>query len=242
MIWNQPHLLLRCLRALLADAGAATEIVLVDNGSAALTRRLLARLDGFVTIANPANAGFLRGCNQGAAAARGRQLLLLNSDAFVRPGALAGALAVLDDDPGVGAVGGRLILPNGRLQEAGCIVWSDGATSGRCRGLPPNAEAASRRQDVDYCSGAFLMTPKSAWDRLGGFDEVFAPGYYEESDYCLRLRDAGLRVVFEPGVAADHVQFGSQARRGDAMRLSERNRVTFLARHAERLRSAPPRP
>jgi len=216
--------------------------VLVDNGSGALTHRLLSRLDGFVVLANPGNEGFLRGCNQGAAAARGRHLLLLNSDAFVHAGAVANARAVLDADRGVGAVGGRLVLPGGRLQEAGCMVWSDGATSGLCRGLPPEAEEASRRREVDYCSGAFLMTPKAAWDRLRGFDEVFAPGYYEESDYCLRLRDLGLRVVFEPSVAADHVQFGSQARRGDAMRLSERNRVTFVSRHAERLRSAPSRP
>jgi GT2 family glycosyltransferase len=242
VVWNQPQLLLRCLLALVADAATRTEVVLVDNGSDAATQRLLSRLDGFVILSSRANEGFLRGCNRGAAAARGRHLVLLNSDAFVRPGALASALAVLDGDAGVGAVGGRLVLPNGRLQEAGCVVWSDGTTSGRRRGLPPDADAASRREVVDYCSGAFLMTPKNTWDRLGGFDEVFAPGYYEETDYCLRLAAAGLRVIYEPAVVVDHFEFGSQPGRGDAMRLSERNRVTFVARHADRLRDAPTRP
>jgi len=240
VIWNQPQFLLRCLRALLAQSGPSTEVVLVDNASGPETQALLSRLDGFVILRNGVNAGFVTACNHGARVASGRALLMLNSDAFVRPGAIAGALAALGGEAGVGAVGGRLILPSGRLQEAGCIVWSDATTSGHGRGLAPADPLAMLRRDVDYCSGAFLLTPREVWERLGGFDEVFTPGYYEDADYCMRLRQAGLRVVFEPSVAADHFENGSEGDRGDALRVSERNRVTFRDRHAATLRDHHP--
>jgi GT2 family glycosyltransferase len=237
-LWNKAHFTLRCLQALLQQQGPSFEIILVDNASTDETSELLARLDGCLILKNTVNEGFLIACNQGAAAARGRALLLLNSDAFVRPNALANALDALDADPSVGAVGGRLILPSGRLQEAGGIVWSDAQTHGYGRGLEPEADEAMFRREVDYCSGAFLMTRLAAWRELGGFDEIYAPGYYEEADYCMRLRQAGYSVVFEPSVAVDHYEFGSEAKAGDAVTVSRRNRKIFRERYAETLRLA----
>ncbi len=217
-------------------------MVLIDNGSRDPTQRLLARLDGFVILANASNEGFLLGANRAAGVARGRHLLFLNSDAFVRPGALARSARTLESDAGIGAVGAKIVLPTGQLQEAGCQVWSDGRTSGRLRGDDPDSHEANRRVDVDYCSGAFLMTPRATWTRFGGFDDTFAPGYYEEVDYCMRLRRAGLRIVYEPEAVVDHFEFGSQSRAGEALLISERNRVAFQARHGDALRDAPPRP
>jgi GT2 family glycosyltransferase len=240
-IWNQPHFLLRCLRAAVAQTGASVEFVLVDNASANQTLDLLSRLDGFRIIRNSINAGYVRGCNQGARLANGRCLLFLNSDTFVRAGALAAGVAALDNDSQIGAVGGCLVHPSGLLQEAGCFVRADGTTGGHAAGSPLNHRQAMIPRDVDYCSGAFLMTPASVWRSLGGFDEIYSPGYYEESDYCLRLASKGLRVLFEPKIIADHYQFGSQARPGDALRVSERNRQIFTSRHADILRTRLPR-
>jgi GT2 family glycosyltransferase len=237
-LWNQAHFTLRCLRALLAQQGPSFEIILVDNASTDETAQLLDRLDGCLILRNSANTGFVTACNQGAAAARGRALLLLNSDAFVRPDALANALATLEADSRIGAVGGRLILPSGRLQEAGSILWSDARTYGYGRGLEAETCEAMFRREVDYCSGAFFMTSTLIWRLMGGFDEAYAPGYYEEADYCMRLRKAGYCVVYEPSVAVDHYEFGSEARDGDAMTVSRRNRKIFRDRHAEPLRLA----
>ena len=237
VLWNQAHLTLRCLRALHAEHGASMEIVLVDNASTDETAALLERMAGVRVLRVAANDGFLLGCNRGAAAARGRALLLLNSDAFVRPGALAAALAALDSAADIGAIGGRLILPSGRLQEAGSIVWSDGSSAGYGRGLGPEAGEAMFRRDVDYCSGAFLLTPQALWERMGGFDEALAPAYYEDTDYCMRLRAAGYRVVYEPAAAIDHYEFGSEGKRGEMLHFSLRNRKLFRARHATALRS-----
>jgi GT2 family glycosyltransferase len=236
ILWNQAHLTLRCVRALLEQHGPTLEIVLFDNGSTDETTDLLSRVDGALVISNATNDGFLVGCNKAIAASRGRVVLLLNSDAFVRAGAISAAITVLDENADVGAVGGRLILPSGQLQEAGSIVWSDGTTLGYGRGLSPEAGEAMFRRDVDYCSGAFLMTPRVLWDRLDGFDEVFKPAYYEEADYCMRARALGYRIVYEPTATVDHYEYGSEEKRGDAIKASQRNHKIFSARHAATLR------
>jgi GT2 family glycosyltransferase/glycosyltransferase involved in cell wall biosynthesis len=236
VLWNQAHLTLRCLRALLAQVGPAIEVILVDNASSDETGELLGRLDGVKMVANARNEGFLLGCNRGAAVASGRALLMLNNDAFVRQGALAAALATLERAPEIGAVGARLVLPSGKLQEAGSIIWSDSSCFGYARDCAEDAGEAMFRHDVDYCSGAFLMTCRDLWHRLGGFDPVYAPAYYEDTDYCMRLREIGYRVVYEPAAVVDHFEFGSEIKPGEAMEMMRRNWNRFHARHAVTLR------
>ena len=240
VLWNQAHLTLRCLRALQASLDVTLEVILVDNASSDETGLLLSRLSGVSLLKNTDNVGFLLACNQGAASARGRSILLLNSDAFVRPDAIAKALRTLDAESDVGAVGGRLILPSGRLQEAGSIVWSDGSTLGYGRDLDEDASEAMFRHDVDYCSGAFLLTHRNLWEQLGGFDEAFRPAYYEEADYCMRLREIGVRVVYEPEAVADHYEFGSEAKEGDSRKSTLTNRKYFRARHRAALNNQLP--
>ena len=236
VLFNQAQFTLQCLRALLSQTEVTTEIILVDNNSTDETTQLVAKLDNVRVLRNRENTGFLVAVNQGAAEARGRTILLLNSDAFLREHALPIALSVLDSEANVGAVGGRLILPAAVLQEAGSIIWSDASTQGYGRGLAPEAPEAMFRRDVDYCSGAFLLTPRAVFERLGGLDRFYAPAYYEEADYCLRLWEAGHRVVYEPRVVIDHYEFGSETRRGDATELNLRNRKRLRFRHAETLR------
>jgi GT2 family glycosyltransferase len=235
VLWNQAHLTLCCLQALLAQSGLTFEVVLVDNASNDRTAELLSRIEGARVINSAVNEGFLVGCNRGVAAARGRCILLLNSDAFVRPGAVAAAAAALDSSPDVGAVGARLVLPSGRLQEAGSIIWSDATTSGYGRGTDPESGEVMFRRDVDYCSAAFLLTPRALWNRLGGLDELYVPAYYEEADYCMRLRGAGYRVLYEPSAVVDHYEFGSEAKQGDAISACRHNRKRFRARYWDKL-------
>lgn len=233
VLWNQAAFTLRCVQAVAREAarGVPLEIVIVDNGSTDATRGLTDRLEGVRVIRNAANAGFSVACNQAAGLARGRHLLLLNNDATVRETAIAAAEACLESAADIGAVGGRLVLPDGSLQEAGGIIWSDGTTIGYGRGKRPGSAAFATRRDVDYCSAAFLLTRRDAWDRLGGLDEGFAPAYYEDVDYCMRLWADGWRVVYEPAVVVDHHEYGSD-RDGGAGRLIVHHRGRFVARHA----------
>jgi len=236
--YNQAELTFGCLGSIvetLADtlfgAPFGVEVVIADNASTDQTAALLDRLAGATIIRNTANLHFLKAVNLAASKARGRTLLLLNNDAQLLPGSLASALRTLDSDPAIGAVGGRIILPDGTLQEAGSIIWRDGACSGYARGQDPTTPDVMFQRDVDYCSGAFLLTPAALFERMGGFDERFAPAYYEETDYCVRLWEGGYRVVYDPDAAIIHYEFGSSTADGDALRLQATNHAIFVAGH-----------
>src|SRR5690606_19930156 len=94
----------------------------------------------------------------------------------------------------------------------------------------PFCPAALASRATDYVSGVFLAVPAPLWRTLGGFDEAFAPAYYEDVDFCLRVWRAGFRVVVDPDVLVEHVEWGSAA--GDEARQRMReNRARFQARH-----------
>ncbi|WP_293715328.1 glycosyltransferase, partial [Thiolapillus sp.] len=210
------------------------EVVIVDNDSTDETERLLERVDGATIIRNDENKGFLLACNAGAKVAKGKYLLFLNNDAVLLNDSVSKAVQVIEQGDGIGAVGGKILLLDGSLQEAGSLVWNDGSCLGygRCD-LPDKPEYMFRR-DVDYCSGAFLMVPLALFDELGGFDPVFAPAYYEETDFCLRLHENGYKVIYEPSISILHYEFGS-SQGNDATSLQKRNRKAFVANHPEYL-------
>lgn len=232
--YNQPELVYGCLASIaetLQPGALSVEVIVLDNGSRRETRQVLAAVAGARVIYSEANLHFLRGVNLAAKHARGRHILLLNSDAQLVPGTLEAAVRTLESAPDVGAVGARIVLPDGTLQEAGSIIWNDGGCQGYGRGRPANDGEFMFRRDVDYCSGAFLLTPRALWEKLGGFDERYAPCYYEETDYCVRLWEAGYRVVYEPDAVILHYEFGSSSMsQGVSWMVS--NLETFRERHA----------
>jgi GT2 family glycosyltransferase len=234
VIWNRAELLLGCLRALAPER--EIELFLVDNASTDRTPALLSRIDGARILRNTENRGFLLAANQGATEARGEHLLFLNSDAELAPGALSAALATLESSPAIGAVGGKLVLPDRTLQEAGSIIWRDGSCSGYARGAPADDPLADFSRDVDFCSGAFLLTRRALFADLGGFDERFRPAYYEDADYCVRLWRAGHRVVYQPRAIAVHYEFASSPSRENAIAMQTERRGRFVEKHADWLR------
>jgi len=233
VFFNQAHLSLACLQALLDNADVPFELIVVDNASTDRSSKLLDRLHNVKLVRNSANLGFVKAVNQGAKLANGEFLLLLNNDAFIEPGALGAALAALREEPSAGAVGGRIEMLDGKLQEAGSIIWRDGSCAGYGRGANPDDGAFQFRREVDYCSGAFLLFATARFRELGGFDEDFAPAYYEESDFCVRLRQQGLRIIYEPQARVRHYEFASTGSLAKAASLQERNRARFREKHAE---------
>lgn len=231
VLFNQAELTYQCLRSLRLALDRPAEVIVVDNASTDDTAALLDRLDGVRIVRQPENLHFVRGVNAGAALATGQALLLLNNDTRVQPGAIAAAWARLAAEPDVGAVGGRIVLLDGTLQEAGSLIRSDGTAEGYGRGRDPWDPEFQFRRDVDYASGAFLMLRRELFERLGRLDEAFAPAYYEETDLCMRLRAAGFRVAYEPAVEVHHFEFGSAESSQAALDLQRAHRETFEARH-----------
>ncbi|WP_232631719.1 glycosyltransferase [Methylobacterium sp. Leaf118] len=241
------HLLALTLYRLCAQqplAGIPFEVILVDNASTPETRALYDRLDGVTLIENDANTGFGPACNAGAARARGRFVLFLNPDVDLMPGALAALVAAFHEQTDVGIVGARLVFPGGYLQESGAGFRDDaGLTHPHGRGDPdPFAPAYAATRDVGYVSGAVLMIERTLFEALGGFDPLFAPAYYEDTDLCLRCHQAGRRVLVQPRATAIHYENATSTRREDVEALLDRNRVRFLERHRAALFEQGPQP
>ena len=229
-------LTMMALTSLRTNHPGAIELILVDGGSLDETRHIGQYLVGATILRFENNVGFVRGCNAALAHASAPAVLFMNNDVELAPGCIAAALRRLGPGDTIGAVGGKVIRTHGRLQEAGSIIWRDGRTSGYLRDADAAAPEADFVRDVDFCSGAFLLVRAAALHVLGGFDEAFAPAYYEDTDLCVRLWLAGHRVVYDPAVQVTHYEYGSAHSADAAITLMEQNRKVFVRKHLAWLR------
>lgn len=183
-------------------------VVFVDNASTDGTGAFLGQVKGPVrVITNAENLGFVGACNQGAAASRSKYIVFLNNDTAPQAGWLEALIAPLERDPSVGAAGAKLVYPDGRLQEAGGLVFQDGSGWNFGRGDPdPFAARYNAEAEVDYCSGAALAVRRDVFERLGGFDVRYSPAYYEDTDLCFGVRSLGLRVLYCPRSIVVHFE------------------------------------
>jgi len=199
-----PHTL-ACLRAIAAHPpGRAVELILVDDASPDGTLVHAAHIAGLRVVARPANGGFIAACNDGAAAARGRFLVFLNNDTVPQPGWLDALLDTFDLHPDTGLAGAQLLYPDGRLQEAGGVVFADGSAWNYGRFESPEDPRFAYVREADYISGAAIAIPRALFNRVGGFDTRYAPAYYEDTDLAFAVRAAGLRVRYQPAARVVH--------------------------------------
>ena len=205
--FGQVDFTLRCLASIAEHpAAAAIEILVIDDasGDAGIVR--LDAVRGIHLLRNETNLGFLRSCNRTAALAKGRFLFFLNNDTEVLANWLAPLLDIFASRPDAGAAGSMLLYPDGRLQEAGGIIWRDGSAWNFGRHEDPEKPPYTYVRRVDYCSGAALMVRRETFLAMGGFDERYVPAYYEDSDLCLRLREQGLATYYQPASRIVHYE------------------------------------
>jgi GT2 family glycosyltransferase len=231
--FNRFELTMRSLASLRRNFAGDVELIVVDNDSTDETRRLSEYVIGAKIIRAESNFGFLRACNLALAQVTAPALLYLNNDVELGFGAIAAALARLGSAADIGAVGAKITRSNGSLQEAGSIIWNEGTTVGYMRDASPLGPEANFVRDVDYCSAVFLLCRTALVRELGGFDEAFAPAYFEDADLCVRMIHAGFRVVYDPAVTLEHLEFGSAVTTEASMALMRRGRRIFKQKHAE---------
>lgn len=218
-VFNKAELTRNCLATLpptLAGAGEG-EVIVVDNASSDETPEVVAAFPWLKVIRNERNLGFAAANNQGAAAASGRFMVLLNNDTQAFPGWLAAMLATARED-GVGAVGAKLLYPNDTFQHGGVVVSR--SVFGHPTFTPfhyalnvgKDDRDANERHDYEAVTGACLVTPRDLYLELGGLDETFWNGY-EDVDYCLKVRHRGLRVVYESKATLYHFESKSGVQR-----------------------------
>lgn len=230
--------------------GVPYEIVVVDNASSDKSIEWLrsgepakvSRATNFTLIENRTNVGFGAANNQGFAVASAPSLFLLNADAELRAGTCDTLLSTLNSDPKIGAVGPKLIYPDGAPQIS---VWRNPPTAwatlvsglrlykllpARFRGELLLAEfwPHNRRRDVNMLSGAAILARREMIEEVGGFDSRFHM-YGEDNEWCLRMRRAGWRIVFEPdAVAMHHGAQSSRQRWDDLERLRVQTKASFV--------------
>ena len=202
-----------CLASLCACGDTSSfEVILIDDDPVGSTTQKLKAYNNLRVLSNKKNLGFVNSCNRGAALARGDYLVFLNNDTQVLPGWLDALLKTFDDQPAAGLVGSRLIYPDGRLQEAGGIVFCDGSAWNYGRLDDPYRPEYSYLRETDYVSGAALAVKRQLFEQLGGFDTTYSPAYYEDTDLAFRVRDAGYRVYYQPWSRVLHFEGVSAGR------------------------------
>jgi GT2 family glycosyltransferase len=211
-------------------AGMAVEVIVVDDGSSDQTASIETIVEGVRVVRNRDAQGFVGACNAGAAAARGDYLVFLNNDTEVLGRWLEEMHLPFELFDRVGLTGAKLVYPDGRLQEAGGIIWNNGKPWNYGR----DGNAADPRhtytRQVDYCSGAAIMVSREAWDEAGGFSPEFKPAYYEDTDLAFKLRQHKRRVIYTPKATVVHYEGISNGRsvEGEGLkRYQEINRKTF---------------
>ncbi len=241
-VYNHLDATLICLRSLAQTRNAtAHEIIVVDDCSSDDSSRVLPAVAGLRYQRNVQNLGFIGACNAGAASARGDYVVFLNNDTAVQDGWLDALIDTFDQHPRVGLVGAKLVYPDGRLQEAGGIVFSDGSGWNYGRFDDPARPEYNFVREADYCSGAAIALPTELFRRFGGFDAHYAPAYYEDTDLAMKVRQAGLRVLYQPASVVVHfegVSSGTDTSSG-TKRYQVVNKEKFFARWKDALASHP---
>jgi len=205
-VYNDYRVTVNCLRSIHENTtGIPYEIIIGDDCSTDLTTSLLERIRGVRVSRTAENLRFLGNCNLAAEQARGDILVFLNNDTAVTEGWLDTLVAPFETSD-VGVTGPKLLFPDGRLQEAGGIIWRDASGWNFGRADDAQKPAYNYLRETDYVSGACLAIRHNLWKTLQGFDTRFAPAYYEDADLCFAAREAGYRVLYQPKSVVFHFE------------------------------------
>lgn len=236
---NGETMLLNALDALMRAVGTDDEVILVDNGStdASLTRAGAAH-PAVRIVANGCNAGFARACNRGLAAARGKYVLFLNNDAFLPADALDRFAEDFEAFPNAALIGGQLVGEAGAPQRSAGVAPTFLSELGLRRRRQPDVSNASQPVAVETLVGACMAFRRELADAAGRMDEDFF-FYFEETEWCVRLRRQGWQVMVDPRIRVTHLKGAStRAVRRDAQVEMFRSRLLYYRKTMSPLRAA----
>lgn len=244
-VYKNTRYTLRCVLSVVSATDKTPyKVIIADDhspdGSGLWLKKALAGIANLNVTVNARNLGFLKSCNEAAKLVTTPYLYLLNNDTYVLDGWLDELVGVFARHPDCGLAGSKLIYPDGKLQEAGGIVWRDASGANFGRGQDARKPEFNYQRDADYISAASVMTPTEVWRDLGGFSEEFAPAYYEDTDYAMKVRQKGMRVIYQPLSEVIHfegVSSGTDITQG-VKRYQAVNKETFQKKWAEELAQA----
>ncbi|MGL6211676.1 MAG: glycosyltransferase [Paracoccaceae bacterium] len=233
---NKVNVTFACLCALLLAWNKATfEVILVDDASTDMTSEVETLVSGITVVRNTEPQRFIRACNAGAEKARGRYIVLLNNDTEPTTGWLDALIDGFTRFDRVGLAGSKLVYPDGRLQDAGGIIWGSGNPWNYGHKQNQYDPRYNYARQADYLSGAALMIPREVWNKVGGLSSYLEPMYFEDTDLSFKVREAGFATWFIPSSVVYHYEgmtSGTSTTSG-FKRYQEVNRPKFKRRWAK---------
>lgn len=234
---NQRELTRRCLASLEPLLSDGCELIVVDNGSTDGSCRMIAeQFPSVRTVRHAVNIGVAAGRNSGLRAARGRYLMILDNDTVATPEAVRGLLDYLQSHPDTGLAAPMLRSPQGQIQQSykqfpGLGVKIRNVLLAKSR-TSYVAEPPSEPVEPFYVIGAAQMFSAEVYTAVGGLDERIFYGP-EDADFCMRVRQLGLKVVYLPGLCIMHDWQRSTTRRpwSKASRRHIRALLYFYLKH-----------
>ena len=195
-VFNNHAITKQCLDATLGTCGRDTAIIVVDDGSADGTPAMLAAYgDRLTVVRHSVNEGFAKTCNDGAAAASGEFLVFLNNDTIPQPGWLDALVDYSRANPQAAVVGAKLLYPNDTIQHAGMAICEKRHPIHIYKGFPAGHDAVNKSRAYPVVTGACFFTTREHFTKMRGFDTAYRNGY-EDVDFCLRTREAGMEVHY----------------------------------------------
>ena len=233
-VFNKADLTKQCLTELArVTEGVSYEVIVVDNDSSDETAEFLSSLRGDIqVITNPENFGFAKACNQGAAAANGKYVVFLNNDTIPKPGWLKSLVSEVDSHEDVAVVGSKLLYPNNTIQHAGVAFSRYSQLPYHIfNGVPENWPEVNIRKEFQTVTAACMLVRKEVLEKVGAFDEGFVNGF-EDVDLCLKIRQTGKKIVYQPESCLYHLESQSPGRKkhddSNAIRLVTRWKHQWL--------------
>ena len=207
-VYNNFKYTMLCLQSIYNNTtDVSYEVIIADDNSTDETVNIKKYVKNIKVVRNKTNLRFLKNCNNAAKEAEGEFICFLNNDTQVQKGWLKYLVDTIRKDPTIGLVGSKLIYPDGTLQEAGGIIYSDASGCNYGKNDNPDQLWYNYVKEVDYISGASILLKRSLWKSLNGFDELFAPAYYEDTDLAFRVRyEKKLKVVYVPKSLVVHFE------------------------------------
>ncbi|MBU1638474.1 glycosyltransferase [bacterium] len=232
--YNQMQLTRECLEAISNDASRVSyEVIVVDNHSTDDTPKLLEAVEGDIKVLRESmNRGFASACNRGARLADGKYLLFLNNDTAPQSGWLDAMVECAEQNESTGAVGAKLLYPNGKVQHSGIVFNEEKTPFNLFQNFASDHPAVNEEREMQAVSAACMLVPTAVFEEMGGFDEAYKNGF-EDVDFCLRLAQTQRKVVYCPRAEVIHHEESTEGRKDH----DDENLELFLSRWAARVRA-----